>query len=65
MTSAAEAVRLVLAGDDCDPAEYQLTFAVDGNRLTPSVVSTMPASESDLTRAFFERDWTRIADVED
>ena len=31
-----DVVRLVLSGGDCDPGEYQLTFAVEGDRLIPS-----------------------------
>ena len=37
-----DVVRLVLAGGDCDPGEYELTFAVDGDRLIPTVVSMVP-----------------------
>jgi TRAP-type C4-dicarboxylate transport system substrate-binding protein len=63
-TTAADdgSVRLVLAGDDCDTGEYVMSFAVDGEQLRPTVISTTPAGDLELTRAFFEREWTRIRD---
>lgn len=64
ITTDSDGVRFVFPSGYCTAAVYELTFAVEGDRLIPSVISTMPASDLALTRAFFERDWTRIANDE-
>jgi hypothetical protein len=54
-------VRLTFLGrDDCVPGEYEFRFLFEDGTLHPTVVATTPPEELDLTKAFFERPWTRI-----
>jgi hypothetical protein len=54
------AVRFDMPSSDCDPGAYTMTLDVSGDQLRPTVVSTEPARDHALVKAFFERPWTKI-----
>jgi hypothetical protein len=57
---AGETMDMHLQAGDCDPGVYAMTFELETDRLTPTVVSTEPARDNALVKAFFERPWIKV-----